>query len=157
MDFKITSVVCLLYSCIEIVDCACFGYARHAWHPRTTRNRFYRHMKASMGHCGVSYMPGEPKTRTIYKFDTNVYRTYNTFNLEIHFPISNLDARKKLSIWAYAQFQGASVCCPQILPNVNICTWKIRYPVIFHHIPAISTLFEYVRLIAVCSCSKPKW
>ena len=53
--------VCVLYRCIEIGACACFGYVGHAWHPRRTSNRFYRHMKATMGRCGVPYVSGEPK------------------------------------------------------------------------------------------------
>ena len=54
-----------------------------------------------------------------------------TPNLKIHFPISNIDARKKLNVWAHAEFQGASVCWPQILLNVNIWQRKIRCPAIF--------------------------
>ena len=53
-----------------------------------------------------------------------------TPNLKIHFPISNIGARKKLNIWAHAEFQGASVCWPQILRNTNIWQRKIRWPAI---------------------------
>ena len=43
-----------------------------------------------------------------------------TCNLQIHFPISNIDARKKPNTWAHAEFQGGSVYSPRILLNVNI-------------------------------------
>jgi hypothetical protein len=49
-----------------------------------------------------------------------------TCNLQIHFPISNINARKKLNIWAHAWFQGGSVCSPQIWLNVNIFKRKIQ-------------------------------
>ena len=37
-----------------------------------------------------------------------------TLNLQIHFTISNLNARRKLKMWACEGSQGASVCWPQI-------------------------------------------
>ena len=43
-------------------------------------------------------------------------------NLNIHFTISNRDARKKLNIWACVEFQGASVCRPQIFTQCQYST-----------------------------------
>ena len=64
-----------------------------------------------------------------------------TCNLEIHFLVSNLDGRKKLNIWAYAEFQGASVRCPLVLSNVNIYTWKFDT----RHISPYSNNFNSLR------------
>ena len=96
-------------------------------------------------HACLTYPKHAHATISIHPYNTHTAQK----KTQIHFLISNLDARKKLNIWAYAQFQGASVCCPQILLNIKIFTWKIRYPVMFHHMPAISTLFERVRLVSV--------
>ena len=96
---------------------------------------------ATIARCsGVSRMPGVPKTRTCHNFAKD---TRCTCNLKIHFLISNLDARKKLNIWAHAEFQAASVCWPQIWLNMDIFIWKIQYPTICMHIHVISTLQKH--------------
>ena len=92
----------------------------------------------------VPCMPGVPKTRTCHNFDTPLQQSRFTCNLKIHFLISNLDARKKLNIWAHVEFQGASVCWPQIWLNVDIFIRKIQYPTIFMYIPVISALEKCV-------------
>ena len=68
-------------------------------------------------------------------------------NLELHFSISNINARKRLNIWAHAEFQGASVGCPQNLLIINIWQRKNRYPSC--NIPVIPALVRCVQLIAV--------
>ena len=51
-------------------------------------------------------------------------------NLKIHFTISNLDARKKLNIWACVDIQGASARWPRTLLSVDIWQQKTRYAAI---------------------------
>ena len=73
--------------------------------------------------------------------------------LKIHFPISNIDARKKLNIWAHVEFQGtsvefqgASVCWPKRIDSLSIFDNENSIPC---NIPVIPALVRCVQLIAV--------
>ena len=83
---------------------------------------------------GAAFACTIPNTHMLF-FAMWLPDTLCTKKLEIHFRKLKNYAMKKLNIWAHAEFQGASVCWPPILLNVKIFIWKIRYPVIFYHIP----------------------
>ena len=121
--------------------------SRRVPHFKTMRNPFIGPVKTTMGDCGPWCSPKSPKspqTRICYHFKCTPEDTRCICNLKIHFQTSNLDARKKLNIWAHVEFQGASVCWPQIWLNVDIFIRKIQYPTVFVHIPVISALEKCV-------------
>ena len=105
-----------------------FGAHHRAYSPIVVLTWPMKWFRIALG-CGTC--PCHPKlayaTTEMWPPDT---RARWTPNLEIHFLISNIDARKKLNTWAHVEPQGASVNWPRILLNVNIWQRKIRYPAI---------------------------
>ena len=136
MDFKVGSSTCVWGSHFSCSMHASLGWHGHVPHPKAMRNHFIGQVKTTMGECVRWCTPKWPQTRIKHAYATtwNVTPrpdTCCTSNLEIHFPISSIDARKKLKTWACVGIQGASMCWTRTLLNVNIWQRIIRCPAIF--------------------------
>ena len=121
---------------ISVVAYASLGWHRRVPHPKTMQIHYIGQVKSTLGEYGRVWA----MVRTKMISNTHMSQlemwppdpgTCCIGNLKIHFPISNIDARKKLKICACAIFQGDLVCWPRALLNVDIWKRNIRYAAIF--------------------------
>ena len=105
VDFKIASAACAWGSYSKLWHMRVWGHFGAHHRPYSPVVVFTWPMKWFCIVFGCGTCPCHPKLACA----TTEMWPPGTLNLKIHFTISNIDARKKLKIWACVEFQGASV------------------------------------------------